>query len=69
MKLAGLLLLVAGWVIVLGALLLLASAAPRAAFALAGIGVQVLGLVLTARAHRIFEGEDRLDTDLDTERG
>jgi hypothetical protein len=63
MKLAGLLLLVAGWVIVVGALLLLAAAAPRAAFALAGIAVQMLGLVLTARSHRIFEVEDRLDTE------
>ncbi len=57
MKLAGFLLLVAGWVIVVAALLLLPSAASRAAFVLAGIAVQVLGLVLAVRSHRILDVE------------
>jgi len=51
MKVAGFLLLLAGWVLVLAAIALLAAAAPRGAFLLAGLGVEVLGLVLAARAH------------------
>jgi hypothetical protein len=51
MKVAGFLLLLAGWVLVLAAIGLLAAAGPRAAFLLAGSGVEVLGLVLVARAH------------------
>jgi hypothetical protein len=47
----------AGWVIVLAALVLLASARPRAAFVLAGMGVEVLGLVLVTRAHMVPSGE------------
>jgi len=57
MKLTGFLLLVAGWVIVVAAPLLLPSAVPRVAFVLAGIGVQLLGLFLAVRAHRVFEVE------------
>ena len=52
MKLAGLLLLLAGWGIVVAALLLLPTATSREIFALAGAAVEVLGLVLTIRAHR-----------------
>jgi hypothetical protein len=51
MKLAGLSLLSAGWLLVLAAIILLSSAGPRAVFALAGSGVEMLGLVLTVRAH------------------
>ena len=51
MKLSGFLLLVAGWVLVLAALQLLKAEAPRAGFVLAGVGVEVLGLVLFARSH------------------
>ena len=51
MRLAGFLLLLAGWSIVLTAVALLASALPRAGFVLAGIGVEVLGVVLVARSH------------------
>ncbi len=36
---------------VLAAILLLSSAGPRAVFALAGSGVEMMGLVLTVRAH------------------
>ena len=57
MKPAGFLLLVAGWAIVAAALLLLPSAPPRVAFVLAGIAVQVLGLVLVVRSHRVLDGE------------
>ena len=51
MKAAGLLLLFAGFCIVVSAFALLSSSAPRAAFVLAGIAVQILGLVLTFRSH------------------
>jgi hypothetical protein len=51
MKAAGLILLVAGFVLVTSALVLLAPNAPRGAFVLAGIAVQILGLGITFRAH------------------
>ncbi len=51
MKAAGLILLVAGLAIVLSAFLLLSANAPRGAFVMAGIAVQILGLVLTFRSH------------------
>jgi hypothetical protein len=45
-RLAGFLLLPAGWLIVLTALALLPPAPARAAFALAGLGVQIVGLAV-----------------------
>lgn len=57
MKLAGFLLLVAGWAIVVAALLLLPPAASRVMFVLAGVAVQVLGLVLAVRSHRVLDIE------------
>jgi hypothetical protein len=59
MKLAGFLLLPAGWIIVLAAAALLPSSPSRAAFALAGVGVEVLGLTLVVRAHLIPHGDER----------
>lgn len=56
MRLFGFLLLLAGWAIVLGALALLAADAPRIAFVLAGIGVEIAGLVLVIRAHPVRRG-------------
>jgi len=53
MRLFGFLLLLAGWGIVLSALALLATETSRAAFALAGVGVEIVGLVLVIRAHPI----------------
>jgi hypothetical protein len=57
MKAAGLFLLFAGFAIVLSAFVLLATSAPRAAFVLAGVAVQLLGLVLTFRSHLRLEEE------------
>ena len=57
MKIAGFFLLVAGWMIVLCALVLLASSPARAGFALAGVGVEVLGLVLIFRSHLTLREE------------
>lgn len=57
MKFVGFLLLLAGWGIVLAAIAMLAASAPRGAFVLAGIGVEILGLVLVIRAHPAPRGE------------
>jgi hypothetical protein len=57
MKLTGFLLLLAGWGIVVAALMLLPSAVSRVTFVLAGIFVQVLGLVLAVRSHRVLDVE------------
>ncbi len=51
MKLAGFLLLVSGWLIVLAAVALLKSAPLETAFVLAGVGTELLGLVLVIRSH------------------
>jgi hypothetical protein len=51
MRFAGFLLLVAGWGIVLAAVVLLPATAARPAFALAGLGVEALGLTLVVRSH------------------
>ena len=58
MKLAGFLLLLAGWAIVIFAVALLASTAQRAGFVVAGLGVEALGLVLAFRSH-LTPSEDR----------
>ena len=51
MKFASLLLLIAGWGIVLIALVVLQADTIRSGFAVAGIGVEALGLTLLVRAH------------------
>jgi hypothetical protein len=51
MKVLGFLLLLAGWFLVLAAIVLFASPPLRAAFVLAGIAVEVLGLILAFRSH------------------
>jgi len=51
MKIAGFLLLLVGWLLVLAAVVLLAAPASRSGFVLAGIGVEILGLFLVFRAH------------------
>jgi hypothetical protein len=53
LRLFGFLLLLAGWGIALSALALLATETSRAAFVLAGVGVEIVGLVLVIRAHPI----------------
>jgi hypothetical protein len=56
MKLLGFLLLLAGWGIVLAALALLAKDVARGAFVVAGVGVEVTGLVLVFLAHPVPRG-------------
>jgi len=58
-KLAGFLLLLAGWLIVVAAMILLRTIPSQAAFVLAGVGVEVLGLVLAVRSHLTPRGERR----------
>jgi hypothetical protein len=57
MKLAGLLLLVAGWAIVVASVTLLPSAGARTGFVLAGVAVEVLGLALAVRSHLVLQAE------------
>ncbi len=51
MKLAGLLLLASGWVIVLSAITALPPGSYRAAFAIAGFGVELIGLAIAIVGH------------------
>ena len=44
--------MVAGWLLAILAVMLLRTEASRAVFVLAGMGVQILALVLVFRAHR-----------------
>ena len=56
MKIAGFLLMVAGWLLTVLAVLLLRTETPRGVFVLAGFGVQVVGLALVGRAHPLPRG-------------
>ena len=56
MRVVGLLLLLSGWVLVLAAVVLLPAVPVRAAFVLAGIGVEGLGLALVFRSHLVLRG-------------
>ena len=51
MKLAGSLLLLAGWAIVVAAVVLLTPANARSVFVLAGVAVEVMGLALLIRSN------------------
>jgi hypothetical protein len=53
MKLAGFLLLLAGWAIVLAAVVLLTPANTRSVFVLAGVAVEVIGLTLLIRSNSL----------------
>ena len=57
MKVFGFLLLLAGWAIVVAAVVLLRTEIQRSVFVMAGIGVEVLGMILVVRAHRPSKGE------------
>jgi hypothetical protein len=51
MKLAGFLLLFAGWAIVVAAVILLIPPSARVIFVLAGVGVEIIGLTLVIRSN------------------
>ena len=57
MKLAGFLLLLAGWIIVAAAVILLLPANAKAVFVLAGVAVEILGLTLVIRSNPHAVGE------------
>jgi len=59
MKAVGFLMLLAGWFLVLAAIVLFASPSLRAAFVLAGVAVEALGLVLVFRSHLIPREEKK----------
>lgn len=59
MKLIGCLLLLSGWLIVLAALMMLPAFGQRAAFIAAGIGVEILGLVLLTRSYTAMQRRTR----------
>lgn len=57
MKLAGFFLLLAGWIIIVAALVILESKVSRSVFVLAGLLVELLGLALVGRRHCQIVGE------------
>lgn len=57
MKLAGFLLMPAGWAIVLTAVAMLPSGPAQAGFTLAGVTVEILGLGIVVRAFAIPPGD------------
>ena len=59
MKFVGFLLIVTGWLLVLAAIVLLASPPSRAAFVLAGVAVEGLGLTFVIRSHLILREDKR----------
>jgi len=56
MNIAGHLLLIAGWLLVLAAIVLLPSGSAQGAFVLAGIAVEALGVGLAFRSHVVPHG-------------
>jgi hypothetical protein len=59
MRLVGFLLMPSGWIIVLTALALLPASPARVAFTLAGMFVQMLGLIVVIRSHASARGDER----------
>jgi uncharacterized membrane protein len=57
MKLAGFLFMLAGWINVIGAVVFLHTASARAAFVLAGLGIEIVGLVLAFRSQSALPKE------------
>jgi hypothetical protein len=59
MKFVGFMLLLAGWLLVLAAIVLLASTPSRAVFVLAGVAVEALGLTFVIHSHLILREDKR----------
>lgn len=59
MKYAGLLVMPAGFFLAVAALVLFPAPAPRAAFVLCGLAVEILGLVVAVRGHMPAKGDVR----------
>ena len=58
MKILGFLLLITGWLLVISALAILAQETARGVFVIAGLGVEITGLVLVIRAHPKARGAE-----------
>jgi len=58
-KVVGFLMLLAGWFLVLAAIVLFAASQMRVAFVFVGVAVEAVGLVLTFRSHLIPREEKR----------
>ncbi len=56
MKLTGLLMMPAGWIIVVAAVALLRLLSAQELFVAAGCGVEILGLILIVRSHLAEKG-------------
>lgn len=56
MKLLGFLLLLSGWMITFASMAMLAAGPVRVVFFFLALGVEVIGLVLVARAHPLLRG-------------
>lgn len=59
MKYAGLLVMPAGFILTIAALILFPAEAPRAAFVVCGLAVEGLGLAVAVRGHMAVRGERR----------
>jgi uncharacterized membrane protein YccF (DUF307 family) len=59
MKFVGFFLLLAGWLVVLAAIVLLGAPLSRAVFVLAGVAVEGLGLTFVIRSHLILREDKR----------
>jgi hypothetical protein len=59
MKYAGLLVMPAGFFLTVAALVLFPAPAPRDAFVLGGLAVEILGLVVAVRGHMPAKGDSR----------
>lgn len=59
MKYAGLLVMPAGFFLSIAAILLFPGSAPREAFVLCGLAVEVMGLVVAVRGHMQLRSENR----------
>lgn len=57
MKIVGIVLLLAGWAIVLAAVALLRHGIAQIAFVMAGMGVEVLGLIFFIHSHAVAQQE------------
>lgn len=56
MKIASFLLLLAGWFLVLAAIVLLPASGARVGFIFSGLAVEALGLALAVRSHATIRG-------------
>lgn len=59
MRLAGLLVMPAGFFLVMAALLLFPDAMPRLVFVMCGVAVEAMGLTVAVRGHMESRGEKR----------